>query len=439
MATKQGKKSQRPTFAKATRGRPGVPAVEVVEKEMHLDLGEHKKHLVKQVSLTEPLVIGVDGNEANVAHRVGSNQYAFEVLRAMKQVGPQHEYVVYLKEAPLAHMPKADNNWRYRVVGPKKLWTQIGLPLELYRGRPRPQVFFTPGHYAPRWSPVPVVVSVMDVAFLKFPQFFRKRDYQQLKVWTERSVRRASHVMTISAHTKNDVVAEYEVSPDQVTVAHPGYDRELFVFPQPDGRINEVKKRYGIGGEYFLYLGTLQPRKNLTRIVDAFSRIQNGMSNVQGQRLNVPGYQLVIAGKKGWMYEEIFEKVKALKLEKEVVFTGFISEEEVPPLMAGARALVFPALYEGFGIPVIEAMAVGTPSIVSNTASLPEIIDHAGLVVDPYKVEKIAGAMSKFMKMSEEEYHKLVDKGLEHSHRHFSWENCAARVLQVLERVVHGI
>jgi glycosyltransferase involved in cell wall biosynthesis len=470
--------------------RLGVPAVEVVEKELHLDLDEQKQELVKQVSLTEPLVIGIDGNEANVVHRVGSNQFAFEVMRAMKEVGSQHEYVVYLKKPPLAHMPKPDNNWRYRVVGPKMLWTQVGLPLELYLGRPRVQVWFTPGHYAPRWSPVPTVVAVMDLAFLKFPQFFRKQDYLQLKAWTERSVKRAVEVVTISSHTKNDVVAEYGVDPEVVTVAHPGYDRKEFSFPQPDAKIRLVREKYGIGENYFLYLGTLQPRKNLVRLVEAFAKVQEsgvGIQNSGGseeeakilnptrsissgqefeirnkseiQNSNNPNkggegseeletrnqqpeassWQLVIAGKKGWMYEEIFEKVKALKLADQVIFTDFVPEEEVAQLMAGARALVFPALYEGFGIPVVEAMAVGTPGIVANTASLPEIIDHAGMVVDPYSTEEIGEAMKNFIKMSDEEYHRLVDKGLEHSHRHFSWENCAARVLQVLEKVVHGV
>jgi hypothetical protein len=126
------------------------------------------------------MIIGIDGNEANIVKRVGSNQYAFELLHALKDLKSGDTFIIYLREQPLADLPKADSDWQYKVFGPKKFWTQWRLPIELYFGNPRPQVFFTPGHYAPRWSPIPTIISIMDLGYLKFPKQFTKKDLYQL-------------------------------------------------------------------------------------------------------------------------------------------------------------------------------------------------------------------------------------------------------------------
>lgn len=368
------------------------------------------------------MLIGIDGNEANVKQRVGSNQYAFELLQALYKLKNPHQLVVYLREKPLADMPPERKNWSYRVFGPKKFWTQWRLPLDLYIHRPRPRVFFSPGHYSPRCSPVPVVVAIMDLGYLKFPKQFTKKDLFQLKSWTARSIKKARYILTISEATKNDIIKAYKVDPKKITVTYPGYDKNKFNLRVQERESKRVKEKYKIFGDYILFLGTLKPSKNIEGILEAFKLL------ITNYKLPIT---LVIAGKKGWLYQTIFEKVKKLKLKERVFFTDFVPEEEVPPLMAGAKVFVMPSFWEGFGIPVVEAMAVGVPVVASNAGSLPEVVGEAGIVVNPYDPEEIARGIKEALKNRAE----FTKRGLEQIKK-FSWEKCAQKTLGVLEAVI---
>ncbi|MFZ5366151.1 MAG: glycosyltransferase family 4 protein [Patescibacteria group bacterium] len=366
------------------------------------------------------MLVGVDGNEANVRERVGSNQYAFELLWALYRLKNPYSWVIYLRDKPLSDMPPVRKNWTYRVFGPKKFWTQWRLPLNLYIHRPRPDVFFSPGHYAPRWSPIPLVVSIMDLGYLKFPEQFTKKDLYQLTNWTARSIKKASHILTISESTKNDIIKEYKIPENRITVTYPGYDRKKFKIANLKFKIEKIKKRYKIPGDYILFLGSLRPSKNIEGLLSAYHTLMH----------DNPDLCLVVAGKKGWMYQGIFEKTKELSLEKRVIFTDYIPEEDVPALMSGAKVFIMPSFWEGFGIPVVEAMACGVPVVVSNAGSLPEVAGRAGVIVDPYKSEDIARGIVEALKNRE----ALVKKGLEQVKK-FSWEKCAKETLKVLEEV----
>src|SRR6266480_4959972 len=212
------------------------------------------------------ITIGIDGNEANVSERVGIGEYSFELLRQFSRYQVSSiKYQVYIKEKPLEHMPQHSDNWTYTIVKPKKFWTQFGLPFHLYTHFPKPDVFFSPSHYAPRFSPVPTAISIMDLSYIHFPQLFAKKDLYQLTHWTAYSAKNASKIFTISESSKNDIINYYQVKPENVVVTYPGIkvkSQKLKV-----KSMEELQKKYGISEKFILFVGTIQPRKNIWRLI----------------------------------------------------------------------------------------------------------------------------------------------------------------------------
>lgn len=379
------------------------------------------------------MIIGIDGNEANEAKRVGIGQYAFQVLMHLYEIRNSppkadqslaEKFKIYLKSSPLPDLPKENDWWRYEIIGPQKLWTQFALPFHLFFDSQKPDVFFSPSHYAPRFAPCKRVISIMDLSFLFFPDLFRRKDLYQLRFWTAYSVKKAEKIFTISNYSKSAICSYYKVPQEKVIVTYPGYDQKNYKLQITNDKfkINEIKEKYKIKNDYILFVGTVQPRKNIGRLIEAFYHMKNRNT-----------LQLVIAGKRGWLYREIFEKVKNLHLEKAVIFCDFPSNEELAFLYQGARCFVLPSLYEGFGLPVIEAMVCGCPVVVSNVSSLPEIVGNAGVYIDPYDVSSIEKGMQKasFDKVLRK---KLTTKGLERV-KQFSWENCAQKTRAALEDI----
>ena len=380
------------------------------------------------------MLIGIDGNEANVKNRVGVGEFAFGVIRALYQLDKKNQYRIYLKDNPLTDLPKERPGWKYCVFGPKFAWTQWRLPLKLRHERPRLDVFFSPNHYAPRFCPVPSVISIMDLWHHYHPEQFRARDLYQLKNWEAYSVKQAKRIIVISEFTKSEIIKFCKIPGDKIVVAYPGV--QGFKGSRVQGfKVEEVKKKYGITGDYILYLGTLQPKKNLIRLIEAF-RILNIQYPIfaRNQAGLIYNIFLVIAGKKGWLYEEIFERVKKVKMEEMVIFTDFVSEEDKPALISGASCFVLPSLYEGFGIPVLEAMAIGVPVAISKTASLPEVGGEAAFYFNPENPASIAETLDKVLKLGSPERERVVELGRKQAEK-FSWEKCAKIILEVLENV----
>ncbi len=364
------------------------------------------------------MIIGLDGNEANVNSRVGSGVYAYELLKEFAK-SKNHNFIVYLKEKPLNDLPKQTANFKYRVFGPKKLWTQLALPVNLLIGK-KPDVFFSMGHYGPRFSKVPYTITIFDLSYLHFPELFKKSDLYQLTNWSAYSIRGAKHIFAISRSTKDDIVKNYKVDPSKVTVTYMGYDNSRFK-PQAKQKIDVVKKKYKLPEEYIIFIGTIQPRKNIEFLLEAFSKLGN-------QKL-----KLVIVGRKGWLFEQIFQKVKELQLASEVIFTGYVSNADLPALLSGAKLYVSPSLWEGFGIPTIEAQACGVPTVVSSVSSLPEVVGESSILINPKSVESISQGMIKVIRDNSLET-RLIQDGFQNARR-FSWEKCAQQTLSVLEKL----
>jgi len=368
------------------------------------------------------MTIGVDGNEANVEKKVGVSVYAFELLHYFKsQANETTKFVIYLRFAPRTDLPKSDEYFTYQVVNGSLLWSQIFLPLSLHLNK-RPDVFFAPAHYAPRFCPCPTVVTIHDLSYFYYPQEFLKEDLHKLKNWTKYSLNNATHVIGVSNNTKDDIEKFYSISKDKVTVIYNGFNEKK----KSKATHNEIRAtniEEIISNNYFLYVGTIQPRKNIEKLIEAFDEFIK----------EKPDYKLVIVGKKGWLYEKIFAKVTELQLEKHIIFTGYLLDSDLGTLYQHAQSFVLPSLYEGFGIPLLEAMSFGCPIISSNTASLPEIGGDACLYFNPNDTMDMRDKINTIV--SDTDLRKeLIERGKQRVKK-FSWDKCGSETLDVLKNV----
>lgn len=266
------------------------------------------------------------------------------------------------------------------------------------------------------------VVTIHDVIPYIYPKTSSRLDRLIYRLWLPLAVRHLDAVITDSECSRRDILTHLPVHPDKVTVvpiaASPRYR------PLDRTQTASVLARLGLTAPYILYVGSVEPRKNLSRLLEAFARL----------RADAPGYRLVIVGAGRWKTTPIFKTVARLGLEPYVSFTGYVAEEDLPALYAGAALFVFPSLYEGFGLPVLEAMACGTPVITSNVSSLPEVAGDAALTVNPFDVEAIADTMRRVLADPALAAH-LRERGLARA-RQFSWERTARETLAVYERVL---
>ncbi|MDQ5954196.1 MAG: hypothetical protein QG583_124, partial [Patescibacteria group bacterium] len=270
-----------------------------------------------------------------------------------------------------------------------------------------------------RFTQVPRVISIMDLAFFHFADYFTKKDLAQLHSWTKYSVIKAKKIITISEATKSDIIKFYKVSGEKIHVIYPGIKPSLLSNSHMSN--DDVKKKYAIDSKFILFVGTLQPRKNIARLIEAFSL------------LNDKEVKLVIVGKKGWKYEEILEAPKKFGCEEKVVFLNFVPEEDLQVLYKNAELFAFPSLYEGFGLPVLEAMKFNCPVLTSNVSSLPEAGGDAAHYCNPESTESIKEGIEKILE--DRKYRvNLIEKGKENIKK-FSWEKAAKETLAVLTEV----
>jgi glycosyltransferase involved in cell wall biosynthesis len=243
-------------------------------------------------------------------------------------------------------------------------------------------------------------------------------------------MRQAKKIIAISEFTKEEIIKLYQVQAERIVVAYPGLNK----FQIPNSKfetnskfkIQNIKTKYGIKDDYLLYLGTLQPKKNLIHLIEAFYILYT--------KYKILNTSLVVAGKKGWLYEQVFEKVKELRVESKVVFTDYVPEEDKYRLVAGSQCFILPSLYEGFGIPVLEAMAIGVPVAISNVSSLPEVGGEAAFYFDPEKPQSIAQTIADVLKLSPSERVAVAQKGKTQAEK-FTWEKCARTILDTLEQL----
>jgi glycosyltransferase involved in cell wall biosynthesis len=375
------------------------------------------------------MLIGIDASRATAVQRTGTERYSLNLIRALVAAGSEHRFRLYTN-GPAETLRAMAANAELRALPFPRLWTHLRLSMEMLAHAP--DVLFVPAHVLPLIHPQRSVVTVHDLGYLHYPEAHRAVDRSYLDWSTRWNAQQATAVLADSLATKEELVRAYQINPGKVRVVYLGRDEAMAPVPAA-GRLAEVRLRYGIGERYLLYVGTLQPRKNLGRVIEAFGRLAADPQ--------LADMQLVLAGKRGWLYESLFARVVELNLASRVLFPGYVEEVDLPALLSGASALVYPSLYEGFGIPVLEAGACDVPVITSNTSSLPEVAGDpaagpeqaAALLVDPHDVDAIADAMHRIATDAALRA-ELTRRGRENIKR-FSWEKCARETLAVLEEV----
>jgi len=373
--------------------------------------------------------IGIDGNEANVEQRVGVNTYAFEILWGLYKLQDNESkkranFTIYLKHPPRSDLPKEEVFWKYKQLPPQKFWVATQLMPHLYKTKSKPDIFFAPSHYLPPFCPMPAVCSIMDLGYLEFSDQFKAKDYWQLKLWSARSMHVANKIFSISNTTKNEIVRHYVFARNKVVVTPLGYDKSTYNLTRPQQDVRRVISKYNLSNNYILFLSTLKPSKNVVGLLESWAEIQE----------KFPDTKLVIAGKKGWLFEDIFKSVKNLDLEERVIFTDYVPEKDKEALIKGARVFTLPSFWEGFGLDVVSSMASGVPVIVSDRGSLPEVVGKAGIIIDPDKTNDLSMALQKVLNMSSSSYNNLSKLGLQEAKK-FSWEKAATITLSVLEEM----
>ncbi|MDE7310206.1 MAG: glycosyltransferase family 4 protein [Eubacterium sp.] len=301
----------------------------------------------------------------------------------------------------------------------KLLWAWLPVPYRLFfHTKPDVSQFFNfavpPGVQGNR------IVFVHDMAYKTCPHTVDKKTRAWLELCMKKSCRNASHIVTVSKFSKREIMRYLHVPEKKITVIPNAVDHAVYHPGYTKKQIQNAKDRYGIKADYFLYLGTIEPRKNLERLLEAYARLYR-------EQPDAP--QLVLAGRRGWLCEGIYEKAKSLRLGEKVLFTGYVRQEDSPALLCGATAFVFPSLYEGFGMPPLEAMACKTPVITSNTTSLPEVTGDAAILVNPKSRTCLYRAMKKIIEDSgaREKYGEL---GAARA-KQYTWGKSARMLLDV--------
>lgn len=357
---------------------------------------------------------GVSRYVRNLVHSIGAMEHAAETHLFL----PGSNRDPFPASCKLHHRAWQPENPLARIA-----WEQFVLP-GLIR-RLNLDVFHSPMHVLPVVCPTRSVVTIHDLTFMLYPETFPSLQRRYLEFCTRRAVEKADAVIAVSECTRQDIIRLLDGEPERVFTTVEAAD-DSFV-PASSEKIEEIRHRYAMGDLSVLYVGTLEPRKNIPTLLSAFDRVRKAIGSDCG---------LVLAGGKGWLYDEVFRRIEALGLEDSVRLIGYVPKEDLPALYSGATAFVYPSLYEGFGLPPLEAMACGTPVITSNASSLPEVVGDAGIMVDPHSVEELADAILKVL-CDADIRQQMISRGLERA-KGFSWQETARRTLKVYEDAWQG-
>lgn len=367
--------------------------------------------------------IGIDAHAIG-AQQGGNETYIRGVIRALAELDDRNRYTIYLAEPAAAAewregFARQHPNFEIRLL-PKPtplIRVPLFLAYELWR---RPVDVLHVQYTAPPFCRVPVVATIHDLAFEHMPETFTRRGSFQLKLTVRRTAQRAARIATVSEYSRQDLLRTYKLPPEKIAVTYNGVEPQFTAQAWPN-EAADIHNRFGIKRDYLLAVGSLQPRKNLVRLIRAYAKLRSE------HKAFTP--QLVIVGRKLWLADEIFAEVHRQDWAEDVILTGYVNDEDLPKLYRQATAFVYPSLFEGFGLPPVEAMACGTPVVTSNVSSLPEVTGDAALLIDPLDQASLESALLQITG-DEALRARLKEQGIEQATR-FTWREAAEKTLQL--------
>ena len=373
--------------------------------------------------------VGLDAHLLSLGENyraAGVSHYIYHLLAHLPDVEPKLRYTAYLGTDSLALPPDAIQQsvslWQTHRPLARILWEQASAPLAMVRDRVN--LWHALVNVQPLLSPRPAIVTIQDLSFAIYPERFRTANRLYNRLFVRLTAHRARHIIVTSHSTKEDIVRCYGVPQEKITVTHLAVGDEFRPISD-DAALGEFRRQKGLPDHMILFVGTIEPRKNLTRLVEAFGEFR--------RKARLP-HHLVIGGGRGWMYDRVYAAVQELGLQDAVHFPGFIPQADLAWWYNSADLVAYPSLYEGFGLPPLEAMSCGTPVVTTNISSLPEIVGDAAIKVDPHSVSELADAMIRL----------ASDAGLRAEKREaglkraagFSWDRTARETVRVYRRIL---
>jgi glycosyltransferase involved in cell wall biosynthesis len=366
---------------------------------------------------------------AAVHRRAGLGRYAESLTRALIATDPGRYALFYNREqgieplAGLEHLPTRTVALGYK---PWRMLAWLGQLARFGFDRlvPDAELFHATEHLLLPLRSIPTVLTVHDLIFRHLPEHHKPLNRWYLNLTLPLYCRRASHIIAVSDCTRRDLVAAYGLPPEKITVIHEAADPRFC--PQPPEAIDGVCAHYGLPDRYLLFVSTIEPRKNLTRLLEAFEIVHaEGLTD-----------GLVIVGKRGWLYGDFFARLERSSVRGAVLLSGYVPDEDLPAIYSGAQAFVLPSLYEGFGLPVLEAMACDAPVACSNASALPEVAGNAALFFDPHDASAITNVLRRLLGDAELR-ETLRQRGLEQAAT-FSWNRVAAETQAVYDTALRA-
>ncbi len=371
--------------------------------------------------------IGIDASRANKANKTGTEWYSWHIIEQLKQIADKDDkFFLYTNSDLTGGLEKLPENFVEKKLKwpPQYLWTQIRLWWELFTSPP--DILLVPAHtipFLPLSKKIKVYVNVHDVGFKRNPEL-----YKLIQVWyhdlTMRRIKqRADLIITISEFSKQEIIELYKVDERKIKVVYLGFDANNFFVQSSNKEINQkVLDKYNINSPYLLYVGRLEKKKNIGNLISAFALAKESQ----------PDLKLVLAGSAGHQFDNIKKIIKNNKLEQEIIITGYIAQQDLPIIYNNAEIFLFPTLYEGFGLPILEAMASGVVVITSNFSPHTEVGGDAAYYVDPYSPLAIADAIIKILTDTELRQ-SLKNKGLIRAKK-FSWRYTTEKIYQIIKQ-----